>query len=111
MTLLSTTTVGQRGLPTMATEPLRGFVQLKWFAFWAAWRDANPTRYRASIPVRVSGLTCTGLVCQRVEDVSGVVGEVGLCSDLVPGKGDRDVLQRAEVWMISRMLNPVLPWR
>ncbi|MFC5331250.1 hypothetical protein ACFPJ7_20155, partial [Brachybacterium fresconis] len=41
-------------------------------------------------------LTCTGLVCQCVEDVSGVVGEVGLRGDLLPGQGDRDVLQRAE---------------
>jgi hypothetical protein len=41
-----------------------------------------------------SYLGCTVLVCQRVEDGSGVWGDLGLCGDLLAGQGDRDVLER-----------------
>src|SRR5699024_818017 len=59
-------------------------------------QSATADRGARKHPSTGSNLTCTGLVCQCVEDVSGVVGEVGLRGYLLPCQGDRDVLQRAE---------------
>lgn len=41
-------------------------------------------------------LSWTSLVCQCIKHVSGIVGEFGLCGNLLAGEADGDVLERAE---------------